>query len=151
MSQEADYRLPRTVIPSRYELDLAPDLTAFEFTGAATVDVEVMAPVEEVVLNAADLQIDTVDLVDAAGTAMRGDVAYDPDAERAAFRFPQTVTPGKWKLQVTFRGTLNDQLQGFYRSTYRDPDGNERVLASTQFEATDARRAFPCWDCVRRR
>ena len=45
-----------------------------------------------------------------------------------------------------FRGRLNDQLRGFYRSTYTDDDGVEHTIATTQFEATDARRAFPCWD-----
>src|SRR5207253_7218660 len=45
-----------------------------------------------------------------------------------------------------FRGTLNDKLRGFYRSVYKDPSGVSRTMAATQFEATDARRAFPCWD-----
>ena len=45
-----------------------------------------------------------------------------------------------------FRGTLNDKLRGFYRSTFTDADGNEQVIATTQMQATDCRRAFPCWD-----
>ena len=45
-----------------------------------------------------------------------------------------------------FVGELNDRLRGFYRSQYTDIDGNERYMATTQFESTDARRAFPCWD-----
>ena len=49
-------------------------------------------------------------------------------------------------MSLRFRGQLNDKLRGFYRSTFTDDDGNERVIATTQFEATDARRAFPCWD-----
>src|SRR5262249_12894151 len=49
-------------------------------------------------------------------------------------------------LSLSFTGTLNDKLRGFYRSRYRDPGGEWRWLAATQFEATDARRAFPCWD-----
>src|SRR4029450_3674728 len=49
-------------------------------------------------------------------------------------------------LRLTFRGTLNDKLRGFYRSVYKDPSGVSRTMAATQFEATDARRAFPCWD-----
>ncbi len=43
-------------------------------------------------------------------------------------------------------GTLNDKLRGFYRSTYKDQSGTTQTMAATQFEATDARRAFPCWD-----
>ena len=49
-------------------------------------------------------------------------------------------------MSLRFRGLLNDKLRGFYRSTFTDDDGVERVIATTQFEATDARRAFPCWD-----
>ena len=47
---------------------------------------------------------------------------------------------------MTFSGTLNDKLRGFYRSTYKDERGATHSMAATQFEATDARRAFPCWD-----
>ena len=49
-------------------------------------------------------------------------------------------------LHTEFTGILNDKLHGFYRSTFTDADGVEQVIATTQFEATDARRAFPCWD-----
>ena len=49
-------------------------------------------------------------------------------------------------LHTAFTGILNDKLHGFYRSTFTDDDGVEQVIATTQFEATDARRAFPCWD-----
>ena len=48
-------------------------------------------------------------------------------------------------IKIAFTGTLNDQLHGFYRSTYTDDEGTH-TLATTQFEATDARRAFPCLD-----
>ena len=53
---------------------------------------------------------------------------------------------GRYDLDLTFTGTLNDKLHGFYRSQYSGPDGETRYMAATQFEATDARRAFPCWD-----
>ena len=50
---------------------------------------------------------------------------------------------GTWQLHLRFRGVLNDKLKGFYRSTFVDTDGNDQVIATTQFEATDARRALP--------
>ncbi len=53
---------------------------------------------------------------------------------------------GDWTLHLDFRGELNDKLVGFYRSTYQGPDGGTEVIATTHFEATDARRAFPSWD-----
>ena len=58
----------------------------------------------------------------------------------------RTLQPGEWRLHLSFQGKLNDQLRGFYRSTYKDASGTTQTLAATQFEATDARRAFPCWD-----
>ncbi len=54
--------------------------------------------------------------------------------------------PGEHTVEITFTGVLNDKLRGFYRSTFRDADGDEQVIATTQMQATDCRRAFPCWD-----
>ena len=59
---------------------------------------------------------------------------------------PSPVPVGPATLHLAFTGILNDKLHGFYRSTFTDDDGVEHVIATTQFEATDARRAFPCWD-----
>ena len=66
--------------------------------------------------------------------------------QRCHLTFPQSITPGEWRLHLNFQGKLNDQLRGFYRSTYKDLAGVTHTMAATQFEATDARRAFPCWD-----
>jgi puromycin-sensitive aminopeptidase len=73
-------------------------------------------------------------------------VTLDGENEQAALDFRETLTPGPWELRISFSGVLNDKLHGFYRSTYKDNNGQEKPLASTQFESTDARRAFPCWD-----
>ncbi len=136
------YRLPRTVVPRRYELRLEPDLETFTFAGKAGVDIEVVEPVGEIVLNAADLEISGGDL---DGLALAG-VDYDGEHERAVLRLGEPAQPGAVRLSLSFTGTLNDQLRGFYRSTFTDDDGEERVIATTQFESTNARRAFPCWD-----
>nr|MCS5669465.1 M1 family metallopeptidase [Dehalococcoidia bacterium] len=60
--------------------------------------------------------------------------------------FGETIQPGDARLEMVFTGELNDKLIGFYRSEYTSQDGETRYLATTQFEPTDARRAFPCWD-----
>jgi len=146
VSREAEYRLPRTVRPSHYDLRLAPDLASATFAGSARVDLEVLVPVERIVLNAVELEIVRATLVDAAGRRLEAGVRYEPERERASLTLAETAAPGRWRLETEFRGVLNDELRGFYRSTYRDRRGEERVVATTQFEATDARRAFPCWD-----
>ena len=136
------YRLPRVVVPRRYELWLEPDLEAFAFAGSVGVDIDVVEPVGEIVLNAAELEIAGGDL---DGVALAG-VDYDAEHERAVLRLGEPVSAGAARLNLSFTGTLNDQLRGFYRSTFTDDDGEERVIATTQFESTNARRAFPCWD-----
>lgn len=136
------YRLPRGVVPRRYELRLEPDLEAFSFAGTAEIDVEVREPVDEIFLNAADLEITGGEL---GGVALAG-VEYDAEHERAVLRLGERAQTGSARLNLGFTGTLNDQLRGFYRSTFTDADGDERVIATTQFESTNARRAFPCWD-----
>jgi puromycin-sensitive aminopeptidase len=140
------YRLPETVTPERYQIRLTPDLEAFTFTGEETVAVTIHEPVQEIMLNAAELTISEVAIVGTDGTSGKGTVRLDEANERAIFTFPQTLAAGAWQLHLRFAGVLNDKLHGFYRSTYKDAHGREKILASTQFESTDARRAFPCWD-----
>ena len=141
------YRLPRTVVPSRYDLTLAPDLDAATFAGEETVTVEVVTPTAEVVLNALEIEIDAATIqVEGEDRPLAATVTLDPKTERATLAFPAELPAGPASLHLRFRGILNDKLVGFYRSTYTDDRGAPRVLATTQMEATDARRAFPCWD-----
>ncbi|MFL6206336.1 MAG: M1 family metallopeptidase [Acidimicrobiales bacterium] len=139
------HRLPRTVLPRRYALSLTPDLEAATFEGAVDVDVDVAEATREVVLNAVDLEVDQA-WVTASGRRIPAAVALDHDTERATLALDEELPPGEAVVSLRFRGLLNDKLRGFYRSTFCDDDGVEHVIATTQFEATDARRAFPCWD-----
>jgi puromycin-sensitive aminopeptidase len=140
------FRLPQHASPTRYDLQLEPDLTALTFTGEETVTLDVAAPTAEIVLNAVELTIGEATITSARGDSLRGVAVADEPAERCRITFPSTLAPGTWRLRLVFRGTLNDKLRGFYRSSYKDPNGEVRLMAATQFEATDARRAFPCWD-----
>ena len=143
---EARYRLPRTVVPRRYDLVLEPDLEAVTFAGSEIVTVEVTEPVDEIVLNAADLDVGPGRLEGPGGTLEVSTIRLDPETERAHLLLSGTAEPGEWTLHLEFRGKLSEQLQGFYRSTYTDDAGVAHTIATTQFESTDARRAFPCWD-----
>jgi puromycin-sensitive aminopeptidase len=144
---EERYRLPRTVVPSRYDLTLEPDLDAGTFDGAVAVAIEVLEPVTEIVLNANELRLGDATLTAADGRAIEiSKILTDDDAERATADLAETADPGEWTLSISFRGELNPRLTGFYRSTFQDEDGTTQVIGTTHFEATDARRAFPCWD-----
>ncbi len=143
---ESRYRLPATVVPSRYDLTLEPDLDAGTFSGSEDVRVRVLQPVDEVVLNADELEIHDGWLEGPGGRLEVTEVRMDAESERAHLRLSGTAEPGEWTLHLGFDGTLSDRMTGFYRSTYKDDDGAERVIATTQLESTDARRAFPSWD-----
>jgi puromycin-sensitive aminopeptidase len=140
------YRLPRTVVPVRYDLRLEPDLATLTFRGEETVTVEVAEPVGEIVMNAVELAVDEAILERDGAAPIAATAAADEPLERCRIALASPAAPGTWRLRLRFRGTLNDKLRGFYRSSYKDPSGVSRLLAATQFEATDARRAFPCWD-----
>jgi puromycin-sensitive aminopeptidase len=143
---QRSHRLPRTVEPQHYEITLTPDLADATFAGETHTRVLVHEPVTEIVLNAAELEILTAELVADDGTILAGATAYDEELQQATISLDGSAAPGHWTLNLTFAGILNDKLRGFYRSTFTDDDGAEHVIATTQFESTDARRAFPCWD-----
>ena len=148
-TDETDFRLPRDVVPTRYELTIAPDLERCD----------VPRPRADRARRGRGDKLDRLqrrrasDLQRHAEPARRPGSAesistsrFDEDLERVTFTAPHQVLPGSYVLECDFAGVLNDKLRGFYRSTFRDEDGNEHVIATTQFESTDARRAFPCWD-----
>jgi hypothetical protein len=114
------------------------------------VTVTVREATATVSLNAAELTLSAAAVrpahVDGAVWVAATAVDLEPALERAHVRLPTPLAPGTYHLRVVFAGTLNDQMAGFYRSTYTAADGSARTMAVTQFEATDARKAFPCWD-----
>jgi len=144
-AQALEYRLPANVTPDRYDLVLTPDLKAFTFDGVETVAVTVHEATAEVVLNALELEIESA-VAERAGKSLTAQIEPEPTRERVRMRFGEALAQGAWTLRIKFRGILNDKLHGFYRSQYTDAAGKLHTVATTQFEATDARRAIPCWD-----
>ena len=141
------YRLPTTAVPSRYDLELEPDLEAFTFRGACATALSVPAPTTELTCNAIELEVSAAWVILADGTRLDAErIELDEQTERLTVHLATAVAAGSCVLHTEFTGLLNDKLHGFYRSTFTDDQGAERVIATTQFEATDARRAFPCWD-----
>lgn len=133
------YRLPRTVLPRRYSLELEPDLDDASFVGTVSIDVVATDSVESVTLNADELDIHEVTI---GGQSVP--FHLEPATERLIIDSP--LDEGNGTIDIRFTGTLNDKLRGWYRSTYKDDAGNERVIATSQMQATDCRRAFPCFD-----
>ncbi len=139
------HRLPTTVVPSHYDLRIAPDLEAATFSGTSVAHVEVREAVETITLHALDLDVSEA-WVEQGGARVDATVTIDADAEWIVLGLSGPLSPGPVSVHTTFTGVLNDKLVGFYRSTFSDDQGVTRTIACTQFEATHARRAFPCWD-----
>ncbi|MDR3724267.1 MAG: M1 family metallopeptidase [Terracidiphilus sp.] len=133
-------RLSAAVHPEHYTLALTPDLKAATFTGAETIDIVLDQPSSAITLNAIEIAFQSVS-IKAAGQEMKATITLDETKQQATFTFPEKVHAGKAQLSIQFKGILNNELRGFYLSKTA-----KRNYAVTQFESTDARRAFPCFD-----
>ena len=129
-------RLPENVKPQHYTLAIAPDIAKATFSGTESIDVTLAAASKTVTLNALDLQIQSV-----AADGQAGSITFDEPKQQATLTFPKALPAGHAVLSLAFTGVLNDKLRGFYLSKTK-----ARNYAVTQFESTDARRAFPCFD-----
>ena len=141
------YRLASTVVPSDYRLELAPDLEAATFTGSVEIDVEVTEPVAVGHRSTRSSSRCHPHRARRLGRGRLGAAGPRRDV-RDGRPSPSTARcpSGRRRSRLTFAGVLNDLLVGFYLSTFEDADGITHRIATTHFESTDARRAFPCWD-----
>ena len=138
-------KLPKQVVPQKYSIRIKPDLAKLTFTGSEAVKIDVSEPVNEIVLNALELQITTasVDEKTIAASALK----LDPKEETLTISLPEELPSGTHTLTLTFAGKINQQGQGLYYARYQEEGtGEQKIMLGTQFEATDARRMFPCWD-----
>ncbi len=134
------YRLSTDVVPTRYQLEIEPDLDGGTFRGVVVVDLDATSDVDEVTCNAIDLRIESASFDD-----VPAETRLDEATERLHLSPGAPLTAGAHTLRIAYSGDFNEQLVGFYRSEYEDDDGTH-FLGVTQFEAPHARRAFPCWD-----
>ena len=148
MTQGSTYRLPRTVTPSAYEIELRVDPAASSCPGTVRIALTVNEPVSDITLNGHDLVVTGTPVVTAFADGQPREaiaVAIDAEAQRISLAFGSALAAGTYMLDLAFEARINDHMHGLYRSRYRAGD-EERTVVATHFEATDARRAFPCWD-----
>ncbi|KAM8885152.1 endoplasmic reticulum aminopeptidase 2 isoform 1-T1 [Spinachia spinachia] len=143
-------RLPRYIIPLHYHLLLHPNLTSLRFTGSVQIQIDVQNNTNWVVLHSKGLQISKATIVDQnlAGPSDKVfPVLHNPSHEQIGIFSSRVLSSGqKYFLNIEFGAELSEGFYGFYRSTYRTSTGVTRALASTHFEPTSARMAFPCFD-----
>jgi aminopeptidase N/puromycin-sensitive aminopeptidase len=133
-------RLPDVARPEHYTLQLAPDLQAATFTGEETIDLTLAQAVDSIALNAWQLKFRAV-TAQVSGKSLPAEVTLNPSLQQAIFKFDRKLPAGSVTLKIAYSGVLNGELRGFYLSRTE-----KRNYAVTQFEPTDARRAFPSFD-----
>ncbi|CAF1231329.1 unnamed protein product [Rotaria magnacalcarata] len=138
------HRLPTTVIPSHYQLYIdASQLEQYLFQGKVDIDIQTTEISYEIRLNSFDLNLTKVEYQQKTPISQRfnGSVEFNKEYEQVSIRFTEEIKPGTGCLHIEFKGTINDQLNGFYRTK-----DNNQIGACTQFEPAYARQAFPCFD-----
>ncbi len=151
MAPKNPYLLPAEVLPTHYEIELKPNLADFTFQGSERIAVTIRKPVTRITLHAMDLKIRKAQVRINARPARASEtldaqrIQANQKHESITLDFGRKLPKGPAELFFEFTGELNDKMHGFYRTSYL-VDGEKRWGAATQFEATDARRAFPCWD-----
>ena len=138
-------KLPKQVLPEEYAVRIAPNVEKRTFTGSETVKLNVREPVKQLVLNALEMKITKAAV---NGNALPASaIKVDPKQETVTLTLASELAAGPHTLELEFEGKINQQGQGLYYAPYQEQGtGAKKVMLGTQFEATDARRMFPCWD-----
>jgi len=134
-------RLPEVAAPENYQLSFKPDLEKATFDGDETISVRILHPTSEITLNSAEIEYHEVSIT-SGGSAQTAKVTLEKDKEMAMLAVEKPLAAGSATIHIRYSGVLNDEMRGFYLG--KDDQG--RKYAATQFEATDARRAFPSFD-----
>ncbi|KAI0202573.1 peptidase family M1 [Astrocystis sublimbata] len=153
--------LPAVVKASHYDLSISSmNFGDWSYQGSVSINVSVAEPVKEIVLNSLELALEKAEVTIEGGSSVKSfqtaTFSYNDKKQRATLQFAEEIPASEnATLKITFKGTINNDMAGFYRSKYKPvvpaaasvpKDDTFHYMFSTQFEACDARRAFPCFD-----
>ncbi|KAK6198853.1 alanine/arginine aminopeptidase [Scheffersomyces amazonensis] len=134
--------LPNNVKPLHYDLTIEPIFENFTFKGEVTIDLHVLERTDYISLNSLQIEIQESKLNDIE----LKNIQFDVNKQIVTFKLDDHLVEGAdAKLYIKFTGTLNEDMAGFYKSSYQE-NGETKYLATTQMEATDCRKVFPCYD-----
>lgn len=138
-------KLPKQVFPTEYSVRIVPDMKKLTFSGTETVKLEVTAAVRELVLNALEIEIARASIDEKP--VPQDAVKIDNKNELLKIALSSELPGGAHTLSLNFSGKINQQGRGLFYMRYQEQgSGAKRIALGTQFEPTDARRLFPCWD-----
>lgn len=129
--------------PNNYKISLIPDLNKFKFSGTVEITGETRTGLDEITLNTLELAVWRC-AVRLDENTIACSFFCDPEKEELRIQLPQTMS-GPILITIEYEGLINDRMAGFYRSSYQ-VEGKTHHIAVTQFQESDARRAFPCLD-----
>ncbi|KAK9505908.1 hypothetical protein O3M35_009875 [Rhynocoris fuscipes] len=144
---EKDPLLPKDVFPTNYNLSIFPRMKEGTFSGNITIALKLTEPRKFILLHQYELNITKTLLKtnDGKEINIKNTFLYEKN-QFWVIVLENEITSGEYELDLKFNGSLVNKIVGFYRSTYKNKDGSLRYLATTKFEPTYARRAFPCFD-----
>src|SRR5213594_3128987 len=141
-------KLPKEVVPTDYSIRIVPNIDALKFSGTETVKLDVRNSVHRLVLNALEMEISDASLD--GKTLPKSAIQIDSENELIILALPSELAAGNHRLALSFSGKINQQGQGLFYMRYQEQGSpavaEKKFMLGTQFEATDARRFFPCWD-----
>ncbi|HMH04021.1 MAG TPA: M1 family metallopeptidase, partial [Candidatus Udaeobacter sp.] len=138
-------KLPKDVVPTDYAVRIVPDIDKLTFAGTETVKLNVRRRVRQLVLNALELKIEAASID--GNELPRSAIKIDTKNELLTLALPSELPTGEHTLALRFAGIINQQGQGLFYMRYQEQGtGARKTMLGSQFEATDARRFFPCWD-----
>ncbi|GCC30568.1 hypothetical protein chiPu_0009019 [Chiloscyllium punctatum] len=145
-------RLPKTVVPVQYDLVIQPNLTTLNFSASVRIEVFIESDTNSIILHSKNLEIIKATVIPVENNGTTGlesdlEILEYPPFEQLALQADVPLSSGNmYLINIDYIANLSESFHGFYKSTFKKQDGEISVLASTQFEPTAARMAFPCFD-----